>query len=341
MRSKYLKILILLFSFGFVYYSEADYLVASRSGTVKNRPESGAGIVSRVEDGDFLMLLDNGDQQNGYYHVQLTSTLDHGWIYRTLVRRREGDLPDTVEIGGGDYKPHPNYQRHLRLGEPKYFFVRAREGYVTGHDARLKIPVWVQYELTRDDINGPANREDDFRADYSIPYGSRADLSDYSGSGFDRGHLAPAADMKSNEEEMSESFVLSNIAPQVGNGFNRRIWKELEEAIRGWVQQRGSLTIITGPVFAVQGGSVKYEVIGDNHVAVPTHFFKIVVDANDLSNVQALTFLMPNKDLGDDHFREYLSSIDKIEKMTGMDFLSRLPVTLQTDIESVKAKNLW
>lgn len=91
----------------------------------------------------------------------------------------------------------------------------------------------MQYELSADELDGTASRSDDFRADSSIPFGYRAELDDYSGSGFDRGHMAPAGDMKRSRKVMSESFFLSNMSPQVGIGFNRHIWKNLEEAVRG------------------------------------------------------------------------------------------------------------
>ena len=109
--------------------------------------------------------------------------------------------------------------------------------------------------LSPNELDGPAVRSNDFGPDTSIPAGSRSELSDYSGSGFDRGHMAPAEDMTRSEKVMSECFLLSNMIPQIGDGFNNGIWKSLENAVRGWVQQRGELTIIAGPVFAVANDS--------------------------------------------------------------------------------------
>jgi len=112
-------------------------------------------------------------------------------------------------------------------------------------------------------------------------------------------------------------------------------------ATKGWVEGRGSLVIITGPIFAVENDSVGYKVIGPNHVAVPTHFYKIIVDANDSHNVQALAFIMPNKDIRGHDYVEYLTSIDEIEKKTGLDFLSALPVEIQEKVEIKKADKIW
>lgn len=167
--------------------------------------------------------------------------------------------------------------RHLKLGKPQAVYERFRDGYALAQDARLKIPVWVQYELRQEDLAETVERTDNFTADPTIPAGSRAETSDYRGSGFDQGHMVPAADMRKNQQVMDDCFLLSNIAPQVGVGFNQRIWRTLETRIRGWVGNRGTLTIIIGPVFTVKRHKVSYKVIGDNSVAVPTHFFRIIV----------------------------------------------------------------
>ena len=190
-------------------------------------------------------------------------------------------------------------------------------------------------------LEGPAARKDDFRADTSILFGARSELVDYVSSGLDRGHLAPAGDMKRSQAVMSESFLLSNIAPQVGVGFKRHIWARLEDAVRGWVQQRGTLVVITGPVFMPEDQTVSYRVIGPGRVAVPTHFYKIVVDANDPQNIQALAFLMPNESLSGRNLAEFLTAIQRIEELTGLNFLSALPETTQSTVEANAAPGLW
>lgn len=153
--------------------------------------------------------------------------------------------------------------------------------------------------------------------------------------------MVPAADMRKNQQVMDDCFLLSNIAPQVGVGFNQRIWRTLETRVRGWVENRGTLTIIIGPVFAVKRHKISFKVIGDNAVAVPSHFFKIIVDANDEDNITSLAFLMPNKDLGSHGLSEYLVSIDEIERLTGLDFLSALSEDQQDGVESDRATSLW
>ena len=340
-------IITFIFSASIVF---GDYLEVRRPATIKAGPDRDAMILEKVLIGTRLHLLDEGCQTNGYYSVRAVSLGQTGWIYRTLVRRYSGEIPvhegkvlDPLSDQTLNLTPEQRRyaSRHLSLGKPQGIYERVREGYVLAQDARLKIPIWVQYELSLDELQGPVSRTNNFKPDISIPSGSRAELDDYSGSGFDRGHMAPAGDMKKSRGVMSESFLLSNMSPQVGIGFNRNIWKNLEAAIRGWVKQRGTLTIITGPVFAVDGNQVSYQVIGENHVAVPTHFYKIVVDANSSNNIEALAFMLPNEKLSGHHYSDFLTTIDEIEKATGLDFLSALPANVQETVESWEAQTIW
>lgn len=328
-----------------------DYLEVRRAARIKTEPIRDATLIERVRPGTYLQLLDQGRQANGYYHARTVPQGQPGWIYRTLVRRYPGEIPEPTDGEAVDPLVDPTLRltpesrryatRHLQLGKPQAVYERVHEGFVLAQDARLKIPLWVQYELSLEDLHGPADRTDDYRPDTSIPFGCRAELGDYSGSGFDRGHMAPAEDMDPSRLVMSESFLLSNMAPQVGIGFNRHIWANLEAAVRGWVEQRGALTIITGPVFAVSEGRVSYQVIGRDYVAVPTHFYKIVVDANDPDQVEALAFMLPNRSLSGHHYSEFITSVDGIESVTGLDFLSNLPATVQNTVESQVAPNVW
>ena len=329
--------------------ASGDYLVVSRSANIKNLPQGDADVLAKAEVDDSLALLNDGAQENGYYKVLVPGQMQEGWIYRTLVRRYPGDLPSGTPVSGTSYDVLTQFctsltaqqqayaKRHLSLGKPQAVFERVREGYTLAEDGRLKIPVWVQYSLRPADLDGPAERTDDFAADTSIPAGGRSELSDYYLSGFDRGHMAPAEDMTRDARVMSECFLLSNMAPQIGAGFNNGIWKSLENAVRGW----GELTIIAGPVFAVENDTVKYGTIGDNHVAVPTHFYKIVVDANDPQNIRALAFMIPHRKFVQGQYAEFLCTIDDIEKATGLDFLSALPSNVQESVESVKADSVW
>lgn len=187
-----------------------------------------------------------------------------------------------------------------------------RQGYAALHDPDLKVPLYVAERLTEGDADGSVPRADDFEPDPDLPPGERAELSDYRGSGFDRGHMAPAADFSDDETEMQQSFYLSNMVPQNGV-MNQGIWAGLESAVRACARNVGDLYVITGPLF---DGAAR--TIGDNRVAVPSGLFKIVIDRE--ANA-ARAFVMPNRALRNtSNFARYEADVAGIERETGLDF---------------------
>jgi endonuclease G len=211
-----------------------------------------------------------------------------------------------------------------------------RKGYLLAHSAELKTPIWVIEHLTAEKANGtiPRPKPDPFKPDPNLKKGERAELADYKNSPYDRGHMAPAADMHWDQQAMIECFFLSNMVPQVGKGMNQGIWKNLEEYVRKWAIARDELYFFTGPIYE---GGVK-ETIGKNKVAVPTHLYKIVYDPN---KAEAIAFIMPNDKLDSKDMPDYIVTIRDVEEKTGLDFLSRLDKHVQDVIETKKAKGLW
>lgn len=191
---------------------------------------------------------------------------------------------------------------------------------------------WVAYELTANEAQGVVARGDDFRPDPAIKTGS-ADLPDYQGTGYDRGHLAPAADMKFSEKAMSECFYMSNMSPQEPL-FNRGIWKNLEDQTRRWAIENEKLYVVTGPVLAYSKG-----VIGRNKVTVPKYYYKILVD-HTAPDVKAIAFIMPNTKCVKP-LQAYVVSIDSVEKITGIDFFYAFPDALERKLESRTMASSW
>jgi endonuclease G len=146
--------------------------------------------------------------------------------------------------------------------------------------------------------------------------------------------MAPAADMRWDQQAMDECFYLSNMVPQVGKGMNQGIWKILEENVRTWAIARGELYIFTGPIY---DDGVK-KTIGENKVAVPTHLYKIIYDPNKR---EAIAFIMPNKKLNTKDMPKYIVTIRDVEGKTGLNFLSSLDKEQQDIIETLKAEGLW
>lgn len=189
---------------------------------------------------------------------------------------------------------------------------------------------WVYYELTTPMVSGLVQRLNNFREDDKITTGS-AQLADYAGSGYDRGHLCPAGSMSHNETAMSESFYMSNMSPQVPS-FNRGKWKQLEEVVRSWVVSDSLLYVVTGPVL-----TDSMQVIGANKVAVPTYYYKVVYSPAENNMI---AFLMPNEKIVDP-IVNYATTIDQIEDLTDIDFFSDMPDEQEELLESTLDKSVW
>ncbi len=185
---------------------------------------------------------------------------------------------------------------------------------------------WVAYKLTLASFSN-IKRDDNFREDNLVPTGS-ATLDDYKNSGYDRGHLAPAADMSINSTAMSESFFMSNMSPQVPS-FNRGIWKNLENQVRNWAKINDSLYVVSGPILDHPIGT-----IGKNHVTVPRAYYKTIVIFKN-GNIYGIAFLLPNAK-STKAITYFVTSIDSIEFVTGIDFYHNLNATIQSKIEANK-----
>lgn len=188
---------------------------------------------------------------------------------------------------------------------------------------------WVGYVLTKEKLVKAAARKNNFRSDPAVSTGS-AEPDDYAGSGYDRGHLAPSADMTWNEESASESFLMSNMSPQRPQ-FNRGMWKNLEAKIRTCAKQFEAVYVITGPV--LEKPAEEYEFIGKNRVAVPEFFYKAVLARDNGGNFSAAAFILPNEKCAGTVF-DYIVSVNEAERRTGIDFFSALDDSIEEEIES-------
>lgn len=190
---------------------------------------------------------------------------------------------------------------------------------------------WVFYSLNKNKINGPFSRSDKFKKDTLINTGSSSH-SDYKGSGYDRGHLAPAADMTWSKQAMDESFFYSNMSPQTPS-FNRGVWRKLESRIRKWVVDYDSLYITTGPVL-----DTNLTFIG-KEVAVPNYFFKSVVGFKD-STLNAIGFILPNEG-SRKNLEDFVVSIDSLESFSGLNLNARLKESVQHSLEKSIQLDYW
>ena len=215
---------------------------------------------------------------------------------------------------------------------PRQEQIIRHSGYTVSYNKDLKIPNWVSYELTREETKGKEKRGNRFIADPLVT-GPIATNADYTRSGYDKGHMAPAADMKWSPEAMKESFYFSNMCPQHPQ-LNRRGWKNLEEKIRNWAIADSAIIIICGPIIEKQP-----KTIGKNKVVVPQRFFKVVLSPF-AKPIRAIGFLF-NNEQSVEPLSSYVVTVDSIESLTNMDFFAPLPDEIENKIEANANYSLW
>jgi endonuclease G len=238
---------------------------------------------------------------------------------QTVITDKElPQAPDKKEFTGEFFLPGKSSEG--RQVKHTYFAL----SYLEEHEQ----PEWVAYELTREQVQSDwVERTDDFRPDPKVPSAS-ASPRDYTGTGYHRGHLIPAADMAFSEKAISETFLMSNSSPQIRN-FNTGIWRELEGNIRNWAKEFRHLYIVTGPALKL---GIR-EKIGGNEVSVPDVFYKVILDYTE-PGIKGIGFLIPNE-VSVKPLSEYAVTIDEVERQTGIDFFPELlPDDEEQKIES-------
>lgn len=191
---------------------------------------------------------------------------------------------------------------------------------------------WVAYELQKSQIKNSDFKRPYFVVDRSVASGS-ADWRNYKNSGYDRGHLIPAADREFDYDAYHETFLTSNISPQ-NNDFNAGVWNKLEQKTRYWAKKHDGVFVITGGVLK-EG----LPTIGDEGVSVPNEFYKIIFDKRKSGN-KVIAFLIPNKPT-DKSFYDFTVSVDEIEAKTRIDFFSQFSEATQEKLESSVDRKGW
>lgn len=203
--------------------------------------------------------------------------------------------------------------------------VRRRSSYTLSYNHDTREPNWVAWVLTADHASGSVKRmsfEDD--EDMPAPKGC---LSDYYNSGFDRGHMCPAADNKWSVDAMHDCFLITNICPQNAN-LNSGVWNTIEQQCRDWARKYGRIYIVCGPIFLNR----EHRRIGRNKVVVPEAFFKVVLCMEGIP--KAIGFVCRNQSQKGRKQNEFVNTIDQVERITGYDFFSKLPDDVENEVES-------
>ncbi len=204
--------------------------------------------------------------------------------------------------------------------------------YTLSYDEKHEQAEWVAYVLNKDHIVSNKIKRPYFEQDPKVKTGS-ADWRNYKKSGYSRGHLMPAGDRKFNKEAFNETFLTSNISPQKFD-FNAGVWNRLEQKTRYWAQKYDEIYVITGGIL-----SDNLETIGYENVAVPKYFYKVLLDYTQ-PEIKAIAFLVPHEK-SDKALYEFVTSIDEIEALTGIDFFPALPDDLENKLESTTDYKRW
>ena len=215
-------------------------------------------------------------------------------------------------------------------GEPDQLLIR--RGFTVGYSYRHRQAAWVSYILTASRISdGKVPRSGKFQVDPDIAF-RPVSPRDYARTGYDRGHLAPAADMAYAEETMIQSFWMSNISPQLP-GCNRGIWKRLEIKVRQWAEKEGKLCVITGPIFSADASTM-----GRAAVPVPEAFFKVVWDMTPPEKM--IAFIIPNAP-SKKQPAAFVVSVDRVEELTGFDFFREMEDERENRLERDADIRAW
>ena len=233
-----------------------------------------------------------------------------------------------------DPQTDPNHTPFKKKYLPSSTFgvIAAHQHFLLSYSEPYEQAEWVAYVLNKEHLTSDDRRRPYFIEDPKIPSKS-ADWRNYKGSGFDRGHLCPAGDRRFSEYAYNETFYTSNISPQK-NDFNAGVWNRLEMQVRQWCKRYGTLNVVTGGV--LEEGLWE---IGDEDVAVPNAFYKVVFRGEG-EHVQVLAFLFPHEE-SNRSLQEFLVSIKTLEKATGIDFFHQMPKTWQENQEGTIQKKGW
>ena len=204
--------------------------------------------------------------------------------------------------------------------------------YSLSYNEKYEQAEWVAYELTQKQLSGIKNKRPYFEQDHKVATQS-AHYKNFKDSGYNKGHLCPAGDRKFSSEAYSETFFTSNISPQTYE-FNSGIWNRLEEKVRYWAQKNQKLYIVTGGVL-----TPNLKTIGSEKVAVPKYFYKIILDYN-APEIKSIAFLMPHEK-SEKGLYQFVTSIDEIEILTGINFFPELPDDIENKIEKSSSYNDW
>jgi endonuclease G len=220
------------------------------------------------------------------------------------------------------------------MGWPCACDVVHRLGYSVCYNNSYEQPSWVAYKLTKAELDHRVvtTSSSYWRKDLDVP-GESVSSDDYTNTQYSRGHMAPKADMRWSKEAYKQSFFMSNVCPQKQD-FNNQVWGDLEDWVRAEARNHSALYIVAGPL--LRSG---LPVISGTEIAVPDSFFKVILYKHG-SYSRAIGFVIPTTAIEED-FRDYAVPVDEVEKVTGLDFFSKLSDPVEKKVEAKVDMDWW
>lgn len=206
------------------------------------------------------------------------------------------------------------------------------EGYSLSYNEEHEQAEWVAYELKKEHLSSTNFKRPYFEVDKAVKT-KAASWKNYKKSGYDRGHLCPAGDRKYSKSAHDETFLTSNISPQI-HSFNAGVWNRLEQKVRYWARKYNGVFVVSGGVLK---GNMK--TIGKEKVSVPNQFYKVIID-NNSGDTKMLAFLMSHEE-SNKPLHDFVVSVDKIEALTGIDFFSELEDGKENRLEASNNYKNW
>ena len=212
------------------------------------------------------------------------------------------------------------------------------EAYLTGYSETKRNALWVSYKAIKKPTPSLySKRPKKYKKDWRALNGNQS--QDYKHTGYDRGHLAPnyLIGSRYGRKAQQETFLMSNISPQSPN-LNRKLWQRLEELVSGYfLKNTEQLWVLTGPIYS---GTTHY--LKNTTTPIPSAFYKILVQPNKkLAQSKVLAFIMPQKVKGDESLLKFVTTVDKIEEATGLNFFSDLPDDIENSLEAQINTKPW
>lgn len=238
--------------------------------------------------------------------------------------KKSDEVSDSVE-STNLYKEENNlFQEFDFLPKSTTGDIIKHEFYALSYNEKYEQAEWVAYKLTKNHLSHTNFKRPFFIGDNLVKTHS-SDWRNYKNSGYDKGHLCPAGDMRFSKKAFNDTFFTSNISPQK-HDFNEGVWNRLEQKVRYWASKYKEVYVVTGGVLEND-----LETIGSEDVAVPKYFYKVLV-ASINGKTKMIGFLMPHSD-SDEPIYKFVTSVDKIEKMTGVDFFPKMNDKLENQLE--------